>query len=449
MRHEPRQAIGFETLRGHHLSPLFFRLSRKGERSAMERPLGIAVLHYSCPPVVGGVEEVVRQQASVFHRHGHPVKILAGSGSAFTEKYPVEINPLLGSRNSRVAEAQRGAGSHPEALDALTDRIERYLCALSERFDVLIAHNVLTMHYNLPLTRALHRLADRGEIAVVGWNHDSPFFYDDAAPHLSQPGWAILKRYNPNIAYVTISEARRRQFQELYGGEAPLAVIPNGIDPIRFFRLDRSTVRLIREARLFEADFLLVQPSRLHPRKNIEMSIRVIRALQDRGLGARLLLTGAYDPHEEATVEYYRKLRALAEELAVSEDILVMAEYFFESGEKLSADRITIRDLYLIADMLFLPSSQEGFGIPLLEAGMIKLPIVCSDIEPFREVGGQDVCLFSLDETPEAVAERILGFAERLQPHRMYRRVIRNYVWDNIYNRKLLPYLKWTCERRD
>jgi hypothetical protein len=54
---------------------------------------------------------------------------------------------------------------------------------------------------------------------------------------------------------------------------------------------------MIRAGHLFEADLLMVQLCRLHPRKNIELSIRVIRALQDKGLRARLLLTGVYNPH--------------------------------------------------------------------------------------------------------------------------------------------------------
>jgi len=62
----------------------------------------IALLHYSCPPVVGGVEEIVRQQASLFHRHYLTVKILAGSGGQFAHEYRVEINPLLGSRNPKI-----------------------------------------------------------------------------------------------------------------------------------------------------------------------------------------------------------------------------------------------------------------------------------------------------------------------------------------------------------
>ncbi len=407
----------------------------------MKPKIQIALLHYSCPPVVGGVEEVVRQQASLFRRHFHPVKIYAGAGGQFTDEYPVEIHPRLGSRNERILRAQEIGSENPRILDQIAGEIFTYLSAMAEDFQVVIAHNVLAMQYNLPLAKALHRLADSGAIRVVAWNHDSPFFYDHLAPRLTHPVWQILRTYNPNIRYITITEARRQQFRELYGGGADLEVVPNGIDPIRFFRLDPTTVRVIQEEKLFEADFLLVQPSRLHPRKNIELSIRVVKALQDRGLHARLLLTGAYDPHEEKTLAYYRKLRRLAKELGVDRDILIMAEYRFRSGEKLGADRITIRDLYLLADVLFMPSTQEGFGIPLLEAGMIKLPIVCSDIPPFREIGGDNVTYFQLDEPPESIAERILAIAWANNTQTMFRHVIREYVWDNLYYRKLLPLL--------
>ncbi len=401
----------------------------------------VALLHYSCPPVVGGVEEVVRQQASLFFRHHHPVKIIAGNGGQFDNRFEIELNPILGSRCRAVMDIQNHLEQKQKQFEAYVERIYSYLQQTLSDFDVLIAHNVFTMHYNLPLTYALHRLAVSGTIQVVSWNHDSPYFYENYPAFLDEEKWQILRRYNPSVHYITISESRKKQFQQLYGTDAAIRVIPNGIDPIRFFRLDNTTVRVIQESNLFESELLLVQPSRLHPRKNIELSIRVIRALQDKGIAARLLLTGAYDPHEAKTIHYYRRLKRLARELKVEEDILIMAEYYFRSGEKLSPDRIIIRDLYLIADLLFMPSFQEGFGIPLLEAGMIKLPIVCSQIEPFQEIGNEDVVYFQLDETPEAIADKIIAFLRRLPPHRMYRHVIRNYVWDNIYRKELKPFL--------
>jgi len=305
------------------------------------------------------------------------------------------------------------------------------------------------MHYNLPLTYALHRLADSQQIKVISWNHDSPSFYDDFHINLNKKPWDVLRKYNPNIHYITISESRRHQFIELYGEDKNLEVevVPNGVDPFRFFRLDISSIKIIQENDLFNADFILAQPCRLHPRKNIELSLKVTRALHDQGINAHLLLTGAYDPHEEKTVSYYRKLKSLAKQLEVEKDVLIMAEYLFESGEKLRIDRKTIRDLYLIADILFMPSKQEGFGIPLLEAGMIKLPIVCSDIFPFLEIGKDNVCYFSLQETPVTIAAKIIRFMETLRPHQMYQRVKNRYVWDNIYNTKLMPALEKIMNR--
>jgi len=409
--------------------------------------LNIALLHYTCPPVVGGVEEVVRQQASLFHRYYHKVKIFAGAGDQFTKDYQIEINPLLSSRNKQILRAHELIlENNLNKMETLSQRIHQYLCNVLDRFDLLIAHNVLTMPFNLPLTYALHRMAQDSSIPIVSWNHDSPYFYHDYPRYLDQAPWNILKRINSKIHYVVISESRKAQFSELYGTKDRLYVVPNGIDPIRFFRLDPNTVRLIQEQKLFESDFLMVQPSRLHPRKNIELSIRVTRALRDRNINARLLLTGAYDPHEHNTVEYYNKLQDLARKLNVEKDIIVIAEYRYKSGERITPDRILIRDLYLIADILFLPSWQEGFGIPLLESGMIKLPVVCSNIPPFVEVGGEDVCMFNLDSPPEVIAHKILEFLHALKPQRMFRRVIRDYVWDNIYHSKLLPILQSIVE---
>jgi len=346
-------------------------------------PLNIALLHYSCPPVVGGVEEVVRQQALLFKRYYQNVKVFAGDGGQFSSEFEVEINPLLGSRNKSILRAHQALQEgNEEYVEQLALKIYKYLKEALQGFDVLIAHNVLTMRYNLPLTFALFRLAQENLLPIISWNHDSPYFYDDHPDYLDTSPWIILKKFHRKIFYVVISESRKQQFAQLYGTHEHIYVVPNGVDPIAFFRLDPLTVRLIQEEKLFEADLILVQPSRLHPRKNIELSIRVTHA-----------------------------------------------------------DRIRIRDLYLIADALFMPSLQEGFGIPLLEAGMIKLPIICSRIPPFEEIGGQDVVFFDLNDSPERIARRILEFKQRLEPQRMFRRVIKEYTWDNIYHYRLYPLL--------
>jgi glycosyltransferase involved in cell wall biosynthesis len=253
--------------------------------------------------------------------------------------------------------------------------------------------------------------------------------------------WEILRTYNHHITYVTISEQRKEQFQGLYGVEG-IAVIPDGVDPLTLFSLDPKTVQLITDEHLFDADLLMVQPSRLHPRKNIELSIRVVRALHDKGIRARLLLSGAFDPHEQKTAGYYHRLRNLSQQLSVERDILIVAGYYSGGGKELTCEKELVRDLYWIADLLFMPSLQEGFGIPLLEAALLRVPIVCSDIPSFREVCGEHAHYFSLRESPPEIADRIIAFTNELSSYKMSRQIKEHYLWDKIYHRTLMPFLE-------
>ncbi len=408
----------------------------------MDTPLRIGILHYSCPPIIGGVEEVLRQQASTFHRTGHSVSVLAGMGEVYTKDFPVRTERVLGSKNTRIIKAQEECKKgHQGALERPTNRIYRILKDWSRELDVLLAHNVLHMPFNLPLTLALRRLADPGDgPAMVSWAHDSPYFQPNAPKYLNSPPWLVLQHPHPNIHHVTVSESRMRLFKKHCRG-GRWRVIHNGIDPARFFYLDPKSVRLSEELDLFGRDLVVVQPSRITPRKNLELSIHIIRGIKLLGYNVLFILTGAYDPHEERGVAYYRRLRYWINELGLRDNIAVLAEYRFRDRKKLVPDRIFIRDLYLMADLLLMTSKDEGFGLPLLEAGMIKLPIACSEIPPFKELG-EGVCFFGLDEPPLSIAGRIIEYLARTNTLKMFRNVMRRYIWDVICKREVFPFLR-------
>ena len=59
-----------------------------------------------------------------------------------------------------------------------------------------------------------------------------------------------------------------------------------------------------------------------------------------------------------------------------------------------------VADLYALADVLFLPSREEGFGIPVLEALLRRTPIVCSDLPALREVAGDAATYIDPDADP-------------------------------------------------
>ena len=411
-------------------------------KKAIDTPLRIGLLHYSCPPIVGGVEEIVSQQACVFHRMGHSVSVLAGMGEVYTKDFSVRIEPALSSKNARIMKAHEECKKgHQGALERPTNRIYRILKDWSHELDVILAHNVLHMPFNLPLTLALRRLAHSGEgPAVVSWAHDSPYFQPSPAKYLNSSPWVVLQHLHPNIHYVTISESRMRLFRKHCGG-GHWRVIHNGIDPVRFFYLDPKSVRLTEELDLFNRDLVVMQPSRITPRKNLELSIHIIRGIKLLGHNVLFILTGAYDPHEERGVAYYRRLRYWINELGLQDNIAVLAEYRFRDRTKLVLDRIFIRDLYLMSDLLLMTSKDEGFGLPLLEAGMIKLPIACSEIAPFQELG-EGVCFFGLDEPPLSIAGRIIEYLARTNTLKMFRNVMRRYVWDVICKREVFPFLR-------
>ncbi len=399
----------------------------------------IAICHYSCPPVVGGVETVVEQQARLLKRHEHYTKVVAGSGGKFSRHIDVDINPMLGPGIMEIYQHT----SDRDILKAMEPQIlsiQGFLEYSLSSFEVLIAHNILTMPYNLPLTHAVLRLAKSRRLKVVSWNHDSPFFTQ--APGQAYPGaWEVLRQASPHVRYVTVSQARKHDFEALYGSLPNMAVIPNGISVANFLDLQDITQRLIQEKKLYEADLILLQPGRYHPGKNIEFGIRVVKALLKKGINAVIILTAAIDPHDPGSIDYHHRVKGVVAEEGIADHVLFLSEYMYRHTSSPNIDRTILRDLYHVADILFIPNHREGYGITLLEAAVARLPIACSDIPLFREMCGENSCLFSLKESPEEVGERIEGFAAH-GPTRMFKRVFKDYSWENIYQDKILPLLK-------
>jgi len=76
----------------------------------------------------------------------------------------------------------------------------------------------------------------------------------------------------------------------------------------------------------------------------------------------------------------------------------VEAEHSVESLDSHTAvqdlgyiDASDLRALYHLSDLLVYPSLYEGGGLPVLEAWQFDTPVVCSDIPPLREKGGDAV----------------------------------------------------------
>ena len=61
-----------------------------------------------------------------------------------------------------------------------------------------------------------------------------------------------------------------------------------------------------------------------------------------------------------------------------------------------------IRDAYCVAT----GSKEEGFGLPIVEAQQLGTPVICSDMEIFKEVAGEGALYFDYD-SPKDFAEQV------------------------------------------
>jgi glycosyltransferase involved in cell wall biosynthesis len=103
-------------------------------------------------------------------------------------------------------------------------------------------------------------------------------------------------------------------------------------------------------------------------------------------------------------------------------------------------------NLFQIADALFFPSTQEGFGIPVLEAGLTGLPVFCSDIPPFRRTGGDDVTYFDPHrDAPDRIAAQVRDQLAADQRARLRVRVRQSYTWQHLIRTHLVPLVEGTC----
>lgn len=402
----------------------------------MTKP-NVAILHYAAPPTIGGVESTIAAHARLFASNGYSVRVVTGRGEVFDSRVPVEIIPDAGSRSARVlevnAELDRGVVSDKfQALvQDLSDALETVLAPSQGRL-CLIAHNVLSLHKNLALTAAVRKL-DRGAVQVIAWCHDFAWTDPQYAHqvHAGEP-WDWLREPWPGVRYVVVSEARQRELQALWGDGHEVKVVPAGIDPLEFLGITPEAAGWTRELGLLEAAPLLLLPARLTRRKRVEAAIEITAALCRRGLNPKLVVTGPPGPHNPTNVAYLDKLRKLVHRLGVEKAVIFLHEY----GEVFGA---AMRDLYLLADALVFPSEREGFGIPVLEAGLARLPVFCSDLEPFRESARGDAHYFRPSDPPEAVADQIGEFLTSDPAYRLKQRVVKEYAWERLFSERIEP----------
>ncbi|HLA06820.1 MAG TPA: glycosyltransferase family 4 protein [Anaerolineales bacterium] len=403
--------------------------------------MNIALLHYSVPPIVGGVEGVIAHHARLMTENGHSVRLIAARGEAPNERIPLFAIPLADSLHERVAKMkeQLDRGEVTGDFESLRDDLAGQLQDALSGVDVLIAHNVCSLNKNLALTAALHQLhAARKIPRLILWHHDlawtTPRYQSEL--HNGYP-WDLLRTDWERTTQVVVSELRRAELADLMNiNPGSIPVIPNGVDAERFYKLEIQTRLLLEQTKLLDAAPILLLPVRVTPRKNIELALHTLVELQKQFPNAALVVTGPLGPHNGNNIQYFETLKGLRMRLDLQGSVHFLAELV----DSFLPDEV-IADFFRVADALFFPSREEGFGIPLIEAAFSRLPAFCADIPPLRELGLADVEFFSPDEEPAQIAGTLAEYFRSSPTARLAMRARTSFRWELVYHQYIAPLL--------
>jgi glycosyltransferase involved in cell wall biosynthesis len=131
----------------------------------------------------------------------------------------------------------------------------------------------------------------------------------------------------------------------------------------------------------------------LHPRKGYRQALEAMECLWQRGRAIRLVIVGSPGGRNAALV---RRIRRHPRARQANPRLVWLQK----------ASDTQLEWLYRNADVLLAASEGEGYGLPLLEAGMRGLPVLARDIPVFRETVGNSACFFD-GEAPEALADAL------------------------------------------
>jgi glycosyltransferase involved in cell wall biosynthesis len=189
---------------------------------------------------------------------------------------------------------------------------------------------------------------------------------------------------------ITVSNYSKAQIMETLGTPgSKISVIHNGVGGQ--FRQNANEKESEAAAQALGTDRpFLMYVGNLKPHKNVITLLRAFAQLHQRKTFSHSLLIVGDDP---------RWKRSIVEEcvrLGIRDSTIFLP---YVSPELLPR-------LYAAAELLVMPSTTEGFGLPVLEAMACGTPVVCSNAASLPEVAG-DAALYFDPASHEELAERI------------------------------------------
>ena len=138
--------------------------------------------------------------------------------------------------------------------------------------------------------------------------------------------------------------------------------------------------------------FLMV--GTIEPRKGYLQTLEAFSLLWERGIEVNLIIVGKLG--WTGLPDAQRRTIPATEQALRKHPLLGKRLFWFES-----ASDVFLQWLYQHSTALICASQGEGFGLPLIEAAQMGMPLIARDLPVFREVAKDGAYYFSGDHAPE------------------------------------------------
>ena len=288
-------------------------------------------------------------------------------------------HPAILTLNADLFDDFKRSSETSGEIQSLRYHLKTHLYKFIKKFDIelLIVENAWAIPMNIPLGMALTELIAETNMPAIGHHHD--FAWERSRFKVSAASdyqYGSFPPVLPSIHHVVINSYAGHQLALRTGVISTL--IPNVMD---FDHLppksDGYTDDLRETLGIGKDEHILLQPTRIVPRKHIEDAIALARQLEKC-----TLIISHRSGDEGADYETY--LREFADLMNVK--ALFAAEHF-DYHRSLSDDgrkKYSLADAYQLCDLVTYPSRAEGFGNAFLETICYKKPIVMHTYEIFR-----------------------------------------------------------------
>ena len=291
----------------------------------------------------------------------------------------ISLHEKLFDPHSFISDEVRSKVTEMEAF--LKDSLEKFVSRFS--IDLVVPQNVLAIPMHVPMGLAVTNLINKG-LPAVAHHHD--FYWERDRFMTGCAKEYLVKAFPPPLKnkfeHVVINSAANRSLKNRLDIES--TIIPNVFDfenppPAN----DGYGDDFKEEFGIDQNDIMVLQPTRVVPRKGIELSIDLCSKIQARA-DKNICLVVSHLYGDEG-IDYYKNLVQLADRASVkvvwAGDRVGETRGYDQVGRKI----YKLWDIYPIADFVTYPSLYEGFGNALLETFYFSKPVLVNRYQVYKD----------------------------------------------------------------